>query len=73
MNKMRMVVGTVMIAVAIILFPIVLTGANSILANVNSQSFTGLDDIVAIAPTVVFVSLLFGGGYSLYSGAKGRR
>jgi len=57
------VMGLVMVAVALFMFPMVVTGANEIIGHANISNFTGLDDIAAIAPTVIFLALIFGGGY----------
>jgi hypothetical protein len=69
----KMFLGLIMIAVSFILFPIVMEGAATILADANLADYTGLETIVAIAPTLVFVGMLFGGGVLTYMGAKGRK
>lgn len=70
----KVFVGLILIAVAFILFPIVMEGAKTILADANLKDYTGLKTIVSIAPTLVFVSVLFGGGVMTYLGVKqGRR
>lgn len=66
--------GLVMIAISFIVFPIVLDGADEILGHANITDYTGLADIAAIGPLLVFVVMLFGGlGLTIYSGAKSLR
>jgi len=66
--------GLVMIAISFIVFPVVLDGANEILSHANITDYTGLQQIAAIGPMLVFVVMLFGGlGLTVYSGFKGRR
>ena len=69
----KVFLGIVLIAVSFIMFPIVLEGAATILADANLADYTGLETIVSIAPTLVFVSMLFGGGVMTYLGVKGRK
>lgn len=66
----KVFLGIILIAVAFIMFPIVLEGAATILADANLADYTGLETIVGIAPTLVFVSMLFGGGVMTYLGVK---
>lgn len=73
MANTKMFVGLLMIAVAFILFPIVMEGAATILADANLGDYTGLETLVSIAPTLVFVALLFGGGVMSYLGVKSRK
>ena len=69
--------GLIMIAIAFIVFPIVLDGANEILTHANVSDYTGLEQIAAIGPMLVFVVMLFGGlglaGYSGYSAVRRKR
>jgi len=66
----KVFLGIILIAVAFIMFPIVLEGAAAIRADPNLADYTGLETIVSIAPTLVFVSMLFGGGVMTYLGVK---
>jgi len=70
-NTTKVVAGLVMIAVAFITFPIVLTGAWTILSNANIADYTGLETLVKIAPTLVFLAFLFGGGFLSFQGFRG--
>ena len=67
--------GLVMIAISFIIFPIVMDGASEILGHANVTDYTGLEEIAAIGPMLVFVTMLFGGvglvGYSGYKKMKG--
>ncbi len=67
----RILGGLVLIMVAFLMFPMVLTGAVSI-TDANTTNLTGLTDIVGIAPTVVFIALLFSGSMVGWSGIRSR-
>ncbi len=69
----KVFLGIIMIAVAFIMFPIILEGAQAILTDTNLADYTGLETIVGIAPTLIFVSMLFGGGVLTYLGVKSKR
>jgi len=75
--NLGILVGIVMMAMAFTMFPIILDGANEILTHTAIASFTGLDSLVSIGPTLIFVFLLFGGiglsGYSGYRAVRKRR
>ncbi len=79
-NTMKIIIGIVMIAVAFILFPLVLDGADEIRTATNGtvnataliDNYTGLSSVVAIGPTLVFVALLFGGAIMGILGVRGR-
>lgn len=73
MGNTKMFVGLIMIAVAFIIFPIVLEGAATILADAHLADYTGLETLVSIAPTLVFISMLLGGGVMTYLGVKGKK
>jgi len=63
--------GLVMIAISFIIFPIVMDGASEILGHSNVTDYTGLEEIAAIGPMLVFVTMLFGGvGVAAYSGYR---
>lgn len=69
----KVFIGIIMIAVAFIMFPIILEGAQTILTDAHLADYTGLETIVGIAPTLIFVSMLFGGGVLTYLGVKGKK
>jgi hypothetical protein len=73
----KIVIGFVLIAVALIVFPIILTASNEVLnwtgtGSATIADFTGLQTLVAIAPLLVFVAFLAGGGILTFQGFKGR-
>lgn len=72
-NILAIVMGVIAIAIAFVIFPIVLDGAATILADVNLADYTGLEAIVQVAPLIVFVAMLFGGGLLAFKGASGYR
>lgn len=69
-GAIQMGLGLVGIAIAFIIFPIVLTGVASVTSHTHIAAFTGLSDVANIAPLVIFVGLLFGGGFGMYRGYK---
>lgn len=75
MGNTKVFVGLILIAVAFIVFPIVMEGANTILSDANISDYTGLETLVKIAPTLIFISMLLGGGVltalGLGAGKKG--
>jgi len=78
-NILSIVMGVVAIAIAFVMFPIVLDGANTILTDANIADYTGLEAVVEVSPLIVFVALLLGGGllsfkgYSSYRSSRKRR
>lgn len=68
--------GLIMIAIAFVLFPIVIEGTETIMgwtgdSGGNITEFTGLESVVSIAPMIVFVFVVFGGiGVSAYGGVQ---
>jgi len=68
----KIVIGLVMIAVALIVFPLVMTAANEILQTATIADYTGLETLVAIAPLLIFISLIAGGGWLTFAGFKAR-
>jgi len=73
MNRtaLTLVLGIVMIAVAFIIFPIVLEGAEEIRTHASIDSYTGLSSLVTVGPTVIFVAMLFGGTLLTWVGLRG--
>jgi hypothetical protein len=69
----KIFVGLIMIAVAFVIFPIVLDGAQTILTDPNLADYTGLETLVQIAPVLIFISMLLGGGLMTFMGVKGRK
>jgi len=64
----KAILGIVVIAISFIIFPIVLEGTDEILSNANISDYTGLEAIVKIAPMLVMVGLIFGGGVLVWKG-----
>lgn len=71
--KLDIVLGIVMIAIAFVVFPVVIDGSDEILAATNIAQYTGLASVVKIAPLIVFVSMLFGGGFLTFRGVSNYR
>lgn len=69
----KLVIGLVMIAVAMIVFPLVLSAAHTIMNDANIGDFTGLDTLVAITPLLLWIGLIFGGGLLAFQGVRARR
>jgi len=67
-----MIVGIVMIAIALVIFPIVLDASDVIISHNSTATYTGLLPLVKVFPLIVFVGLLVGGGFSLWKGMKGQ-
>jgi hypothetical protein len=72
-NIWKIVGGIVCIAIALILFPIVLDGVQAILTDVNISTYTGLEAVAQVTPLLVFVGMIFGGGFLTFSGVKGAK
>lgn len=70
-NLFSIVIGVVAIAISFIIFPIVLDGASTILADANIGDYTGLEAVVKVAPLIAFVGMLFGGGLLTFKGVSG--
>lgn len=79
MGMTKMVIGLVLIAVALIVFPIVLTGTSEVLEwsstdnTTTISDFTGLETLVQIAPLLIFIGFLAGGGVLTFRGVQERR
>ena len=69
---MKVVMGIIVIVIAFAMFPIVLDGTHTVLSDANLSDYTGLESIVSIAPLIIFVGMLFGGGLLTFSGVRGR-
>ena len=72
-NTMKTVMGIISIAIAFIVFPIVLDGVTEITGHAGIATFTGLSAVAAIAPLIIFVGLLAAGGLGIYQGVRGGR
>jgi len=70
---MRIVGGIIAIVIAFILFPIILDGAATILADANLADYTGLEQLVEVSPLLIFVGMIFGGGMLTWTGIKSAR
>lgn len=68
--NLQLVMGIVTIAIAFIVFPIILTADHSILNDANIADFTGLGSVAAVAPLVIFVAMIFSGGLLTFQGVK---
>ena len=66
-------VGLILIAVGLIVFPVVLTGAATILADANIADYTGLETLVEIAPLLIFIGFLGSGGVLTFQGIQAKR
>ncbi len=71
-DVMKVVMGIIVIVIAFAMFPIVLDGTHTVLSDANLSDYTGLESIVSIAPLIIFVGMLFGGGLLTFSGARSR-
>ena len=72
-DTMKIVLGIIAIAIAFIVFPIILDGAATILADANLADYTGLEAVVQVSPLLIFVSMLFTGGLLTFQGIKSKR
>lgn len=66
-------VGLILIAVGLIVFPVVLTGAATVLADANIADYTGLSTLVKISPLLIFIGFLGSGGVLTFQGIKAKR
>lgn len=71
-----LLLSLIMIAIGFLFYSIVLDGADTLLNDANIGNYTGLADIVGIAPLLVLVTYVFGsiavGGYATFERVKGR-
>jgi len=72
-NIWKVVGGIVCIAIALILFPIVLDGVQTILTDANIADYTGLEAVASVTPLLVFVGLIFSGGFLTFTGVRDSR
>lgn len=72
-NILYMVLGIIAIAIAFVVFPVVMDATHTIVSNANIGDYTGLESIAKVAPLIVFVGLLASGGFSMYKGITGMR
>lgn len=76
-NTWKLVVGIIMLFIAIIFFQVVLDGVGSLLGWSSGGStiadFTGLSPIVKVTPLLVWLGLLTGSGFFIFSGVRGIR
>lgn len=74
---MKIVFGTIAIAVAFIIFPMVIEGAETTRLATNLSSYTGMTSMIGIGPTLAFVVLILGGlfttGVGVYGAARSAR
>lgn len=70
-NWMGVIGAVVMLTICFVLFPIVLDGTATITGHTHHATFTGLDDVAAIGPLVLFVTLLFGSVFAGVTGVRG--
>lgn len=71
-DTMKLVIGIVMIAVCIIVFPIALSGIDTILNMGSIGDYTGLETMVQITPLLIWIGVLLGGGLLTFQGFRGR-
>ena len=70
------VMGVILIMVAFIMFAVVLDSVDTLLSWVGAggttlADFTGLEAIITIAPLLIFIGLLAGGGWLTFQGLRG--
>lgn len=71
-NTWRIVGGVVLIAVGLLLFPIVLTGADAVRTAGNVTQYTGVTDLNGIIPILALIGLIGSGGYMTWTGIRNR-
>ena len=69
----KLVIGIIMLAIVIFVFPLVLDGTAAILADANLADYTGLESVVGFTPLLIWLSVLISGGLLTYSGIKSSR
>jgi hypothetical protein len=64
-------IGLIMITVGLIIFPVVITGAESIRLATNVSNYTGLTQVNGVLPLVLLVLWFFVGALGIFLGGKG--
>jgi len=72
-NILTMVMGIIAIAIAFVIFPVVMDAVSTITTHTDIANYTGLSSIANVAPLIVFVGLLASGGFAMYKGVTGFR
>lgn len=72
----NIVVGIIMLVVSFLMFGVVLDSVDTLLSwtgagGTTLADFTGLEAIIMIAPLLIFIGLLAGGGWLTISGIRG--
>ncbi|MBA7604401.1 hypothetical protein ES703_11521 [subsurface metagenome] len=65
---LAMVMGIIAIAIAFVIFPVVMDAVSTITTHADIAEYTGLASIAKVAPLIVFVGLLASGGFAMYKG-----
>ena len=72
--SIALLLSVIMIAVGFLFYAIVLDGADTLLNDADIANYTGLEDVVGIAPLLVLITYIFGsiaiGGYASYKKFK---
>jgi len=68
---MQTVFGVIAIAIAFIIFPIIIEGAEATRLAANISEYTGMTSLIGIGPTLAFVVLILGGLTSTGFGVAG--
>ena len=67
---LQMVLGVLGIVLYVTIFSSILTATEAIRAYANLSTFTALETVVEIAPTVLLLAGIFAGGFAYYKGYK---
>ncbi len=70
---LRMVLGILIIILFVTLFSTILSSMYTLYSNASAGNYTAFTTVVAITPTILFLSGIFAGGMTSYSGYKARR
>jgi ABC-type spermidine/putrescine transport system permease subunit I len=70
-NIMLTVFGVIAVAIAFIIFPIIIEGAEETRLATNISEYTGMTSLIGIGPTLAFVVLILGGLTSTGMGTYG--
>ena len=71
-DLMRVCLGIIGITVALILFPTIITQANTLYTAAGS-TYTGMRPLVAVSPLIIYVGLILGSGWMTFSGVRQAR